>query len=189
MLGAMMGGGDGAMAGLDALGGEMPPEAIAAAGAELGAAFAVGPEDYIRQRYAAISLADAIRELVPDAEVTVVPGCGVLDSEPHDLGAAAAAAANADVVIAAIGGRGGWFFGATTEGEGSDSADIELPRMQCALLDALAATGTPVVGVLSTWGPLHGPNPSPSPRCPPWCTPTPAASRERVRLRRHCSES
>ena len=56
--------------------------------------------------------------------------------------------------IAAIGGRGGWFFGANTEGEGSDSADIELPRMQRALLDALAATGTPVVGVLSTGRPM-----------------------------------
>lgn len=154
MLGGMMSGADGAMAGLDALGGEMPPEAIAAVGAEFGAALAVGPEDYIRQRNGAISLADAIRELVPGAEVTVVPGCGVLDSEPHDIEAAAAAAADADVVIAAIGGRGGWFFGANTEGEGSDSADIELPRMQRALLDALAATGTPVVGVLSTGRPM-----------------------------------
>ncbi|MFJ6837854.1 beta-glucosidase [Streptomyces sp. NPDC091209] len=154
MLGAMMGGGDGAMAGLDALGGEVPPEAMAAAGAEFGPALAVGPEDYIRQRYNAISLAEAIRELAPDAEVTVVPGCGVLDSEPQDIDAAIAAAAVADVVIAAIGGRGGWFFGATTEGEGSDSADIELPRTQRALLDAVAATGTPVVGVLSTGRPM-----------------------------------
>ena len=154
MIGGMMSGGDGAMAGLDALGGEMPPEAIAAVAAEFGAALTVGPEDYIRQRYNVISLADAIRELVPDAEVTVVPGCGVLDSEPHDIDAAVAAAANADVVIAAIGGRGGWFFGANTEGEGSDSADIELPRMQRALLEAVAATGTPVVGVLSTGRPM-----------------------------------
>jgi len=154
MLGAMMGGGDGAMAGLDALGGEMPPEAMAAAGGELMPAFAVGPENYIRQHYGAVSLADAIRELVPDAEVTVAPGCGVLDSEPHDIDTAVTAAANADVVIAAIGGRGGWFFGATTEGEGSDSADIELPRTQRALLDAVAATGTPIVGVLSTGRPM-----------------------------------
>ena len=119
-----------------------------------GAAFAVSPEDYIRQHYGAISLAEAVRELVPDAEVTVVPGCGVLDSEPHDIDAAVAAAADADVVIAAFGGRGGWFFGATTEGEGSDSADIDLPRNQRDLLDAVAATGTPVVGVLSTGRPM-----------------------------------
>ncbi len=154
MLGAMMMGGDGNMAGLDAMGGEMPPEAMAAAGAEFGAAFAVSPEDYIRQHYGTISLAEAIRELAPDAEVTVAPGCGVLDSEPTDIESAVEAAAGADVVIAAFGGRGGWFFGATTEGEGSDSADIELPRNQRKLLKAVAATGTPVVGVLSTGRPM-----------------------------------
>ena len=154
MLGAMMGGGEGAMAGLEALGGELPPESVAAAGAEMREAFAVSPEEYIRHRYGAISLADAVRELVPDAEITVAPGCGVLDSEPHDIDAAVAAAANADVVIAAIGGRGAWFFGATTEGEGSDSADIELPSMQRALIDAVSATGTKVIGVLATGRPM-----------------------------------
>ncbi|WP_017935798.1 glycoside hydrolase family 3 N-terminal domain-containing protein [Nocardioides sp. Iso805N] len=154
MLGAMMGGGDGAMAGLDALGGEMPAEAAAAVGAEFAGALTVSSEDYIRQRYGAVSLADAIRDLVPDAQVTLARGCGVLDSEPHDLDEAVAAAADADVVITAVGGRGGWFFGATTEGEGSDSADIELPRIQRDLLAAVAATGTPVVGVLSTGRPM-----------------------------------
>ena len=154
MIGAMMMGGDGNMAGLDAMGGEFPPEAMAAAAAEFGSAFAVSPEDYIRQHYGSVSLAEAVRELVPDTEVTVVAGCGVLDSEPTDIAAAVEAARNADVVIAAFGGRGGWFFGATTEGEGSDSADIELPRNQRELLAAVAATGTKVVGVLSTGRPM-----------------------------------
>ncbi|HEY2557040.1 MAG TPA: glycoside hydrolase family 3 N-terminal domain-containing protein [Diaminobutyricibacter sp.] len=154
MLGAMMMGGDGNMAGLDAMGGEFPPEAMAAAGAEFGPAFAVSPEEYIRQHYGSITLAEAVRALVPDAEVTVVPGCGVLDSEPQDIDAAVTAASNADVVIAAFGGRGGWFFGANTEGEGSDSAEIDLPRNQRTLLAAVAATGTPVVGVLSTGRPM-----------------------------------
>ncbi|WP_292826707.1 glycoside hydrolase family 3 N-terminal domain-containing protein [Microbacterium sp.] len=154
MIGGMMAGGEGSMAGLDELGGEMPAEAMAAAGAEFGAAFAVSPEDYIRQHYGSISLVEAVRELVPDAEITVVTGCGVLDSEPSDIDAAVVAAAGADVVIAAFGGRGGWFFGATTEGEGSDSADLELPSTQRALLSAVAATGTPVVGVLSTGRPM-----------------------------------
>lgn len=154
MLGAMMMGGDGNMAGLDDMGAGMPPEAMAAAGAEFGEAFAVSPEEYIRQHYGTVSLAEAVRALAPDAEVTVVPGCGVLDSEPTDIAGAVEAAANADVVIAAFGGRGGWFFGATTEGEGSDSAEIELPRNQRELIAAVAATGTPVVGVLSTGRPM-----------------------------------
>ncbi|RZU65232.1 beta-glucosidase [Microterricola gilva] len=156
MLGAMMMGSDdeGAMAGLDGLGGEMPPEAMAAAGAEFGAAFAVSPEEYIRQHYGTISLAEAVRQLVPDAEVTVVSGCGVLDSEPHDIDAAVAASADADVVIAAFGGRGGFFGGPITEGEGVDTAAIDLPRTQRELIEAVAATGTPVVGVLSTGRPM-----------------------------------
>ena len=155
MIGGMMGGGEGGMAGIEGMGGgEMPAEAMAAAGAEFGAAFAVTPEDYIRQHYGSVTLAEAIRELVPDAEITVVPGCGVLDSEPSDIDAAVAAAAGADIVIAAFGGRGGWFFGATTEGEGSDSADLDLPRNQRALIEAVAATGTPVVGVVSTGRPM-----------------------------------
>jgi beta-glucosidase len=155
MLGGMMMGGDGgAMAGVDDFGMDMPPEAMAAAGAELGEAFAVTPEEYIRQHYGTISLAEAVRALVPDAEVTVVPGCGVLDEEPHDIDAAVAAAASADVVIAAFGGRGGWFVGANTEGEGSDTADIDLPMVQRALIESVAATGTPVIGVLSTGRPM-----------------------------------
>src|SRR6218665_3457494 len=98
-----MSGGDATMAGLDARGDLISPEVMAATAAEMGAVFAVTPEEYIRQHYGTVSLADAIRELVPNTEVTVVPGCGVLDVEPHDIGAAVTAAANADVVIAAIG--------------------------------------------------------------------------------------
>lgn len=151
MLGAMMSGDDSSMAGLDAM---MPPEALAAAGAEMAEAFALEPEEYVHQRYGALSLAEAIRELLPDAEITVVAGCGVLDSAPSDIPAAVAAAEGADVVIAAFGGRGGWFGGELTEGEGSDTADISLPSIQRELLDSVAATGTPVVGVLSTGRPL-----------------------------------
>ncbi|PDQ36378.1 MAG: beta-glucosidase [Candidatus Lumbricidophila eiseniae] len=154
MLAGMMSGGDGTMAGLDALGDVISPEVMAATAAEMGAVFAVTPEEYIRQHYGTVSLADAIRELVPNTEVTVVPGCGVLDVEPHDIGAAVTAAANADVVIAAIGGRGGWFSGTVTEGEGCDTADIALPSTQRALIDAIAATGVPLIGVLFTGRPM-----------------------------------
>ncbi len=154
MLGAMMCGGDGTMAGLDAsvanaARGDGGRRCRVRAGLR-GHARGLHPPALRHHQLCA----EAIRELVPDAEVTVAPGCGVLDSEPHDIEAAVEAAAGADVVIAAFGGRGGWFFGATTEGEGSDSADIELPRNQRALLKAVAATGTPVVGVLSTGRPM-----------------------------------
>ena len=154
MFGAMMGGGDTSMAGLDSVGELMPPEAMQAIGAEMAQAFALSPEDFLSEHYGALTLAEAVRELVPDAEVTVVSGCGVLDSEPEDIAAAVAAAADADVVIAAFGGRGGWFAGPFTEGEGTDTADIALPGVQRRLLDEVAATGTPVVGVLFTGRPI-----------------------------------
>lgn len=154
MLGAMLGGGDESMAGLDALGDMMPPEALAAAGAEMSEALSGDLEEYISEHYDALTLAEAIRALAPDAEVVVAPGCGVLDSEPSDLAAAVRAAEGADVVIAAIGGRAGWFSGDITEGEGSDTADIALPSIQRSLVDAVASTGVPVVGVLFTGRPL-----------------------------------
>jgi beta-xylosidase len=80
--------------------------------------------------------------------VTVTDGVGISPGDPADIGAAVAAARDADVVIAAIGGRGGWFGHRITEGEGTDIARIELPAGQVELVRAVAATGTPVVGVV-----------------------------------------
>ncbi|MBL7517765.1 glycoside hydrolase family 3 C-terminal domain-containing protein, partial [Frankia sp. CNm7] len=49
---------------------------------------------------------------------------------------------------------GGWFTANATEGEGSDTADIDLPANQVALVQAVAATGTPCVGVVLTGRPM-----------------------------------
>jgi beta-glucosidase len=96
----------------------------------------------------ALSLADAVRAQWPDAEVTVSEGVGISPDDPRDIAAAVAAARGADVAIAAIGGRGGWFGHRVTEGEGTDIARIELPAAQAGLVRAVAATGTPVIGVV-----------------------------------------
>ncbi|WP_210479454.1 glycoside hydrolase family 3 N-terminal domain-containing protein [Naasia sp. SYSU D00948] len=106
------------------------------------------PELAVREQYGARSLADAVRDAVPTARVTSVPGTGVMDSEPHDIDAAVAAADAADVVILALGGRSAAFSGRATEGEGSDSATLELPARQLELLDAVTSTGKPVIAVL-----------------------------------------
>src|SRR5207253_6246416 len=55
--------------------------------------------------------------------------------------------AEADVCIAVLGDRSG-LFGAGTSGEGCDAASLRLPGRQEELLEALLATGTPVVLVL-----------------------------------------
>lgn len=54
--------------------------------------------------------------------------------------------------VAVLGDRAG-LFGRGTSGEGCDAADLGLPGVQGDLLDALVATGVPVVLVLLTGRP------------------------------------
>lgn len=105
-------------------------------------------ESYVRERLGARSLAEAIAEHA--ANVVVEPGCALTKRlSPEHLERAVAAAADADVVILALGGASLWFNGERTEGEGSDSSDISLPAAQVELAEAVAATGTPTVAVLT----------------------------------------
>lgn len=136
-----------AMAGME-VGGEAPHEALVAIAGELGPVFSTDRRAYIETHYSAVSLVEAVRRLLPRAEVVAVAGTGVVPTEPIDIVAAVAAAKEADVVILAVGGRSAW-SGDRTEGEGSDTADIALPAQQVALIDAVCAVGKPTVTVLS----------------------------------------
>ncbi|MBB2946527.1 hypothetical protein FB565_006295 [Actinoplanes lutulentus] len=144
----------GAMPGTEHMAGDMPPEAISLLRQTIAGALGTPIDEYLRDNYGAQSLADAVRLAVPDAEVIVAAGCGVLDEEPADIAAAVTAASDADVVILALGGRAGWFTPRISEGEGCDTADIDLPANQVALVEAVAATGTPCVGVVCTGRPM-----------------------------------
>lgn len=144
-------GGDIAMAGVG-LGAPPPPEAKAAVGAELAPVFKTDRRDYLKSNYAAMSLAEAVRQLLPKAEVTAVAGTGLIPTQPTDIPAAVAAARNADVVILAIGGRSAW-SNERTEGESSDTANKDLPPQQVELINAVAALGKPTVAVISIGGP------------------------------------
>ncbi|MFE1313537.1 glycoside hydrolase family 3 N-terminal domain-containing protein [Streptomyces sp. NPDC058755] len=95
---------------------------------------------------------DALRAELPDAKVTFAEGCGVSDPDTAGFAEAVARAAEADVCVAVLGDRAG-LFGRGTSGEGCDVADLRLPGMQGELLDALLATGVPVVLVLLTGRP------------------------------------
>ncbi|MGC5167482.1 glycoside hydrolase family 3 N-terminal domain-containing protein [Luteimicrobium sp. DT211] len=86
------------------------------------------------------------------AEVSVHAGCGVTDPSREGFAAAIDAARDADVCVAVVGDRAG-LFGRGTSGEGCDAEDLRLPGVQAELLDALLATGTPVVVVLLTGRP------------------------------------
>jgi beta-xylosidase len=95
---------------------------------------------------------DALRTELPDAKVTFTEGCGVSDPDPAGFEEAVARTAEADVCVAVLGDRAG-LFGRGTSGEGCDVADLRLPGVQGDLLDALVATGVPVVLVLLTGRP------------------------------------
>ncbi|MFF0888270.1 glycoside hydrolase family 3 N-terminal domain-containing protein [Streptomyces sp. NPDC003456] len=90
---------------------------------------------------------EALRAELPDAKVTFAQGCDVSDPDPSGFEEAVARTAEADVCVAVLGDRAG-LFGRGTSGEGCDATDLALPGAQGDLLDALLATGVPVVLVL-----------------------------------------
>ena len=87
-----------------------------------------------------ISMLDGIRKLVPQAEVTFDAG--------KDVPVAVTAAKAADAVVMALGEWQG------ISGEGFDRSSLDLPGDQEQLLEAVAATGKPVVLVLENGRPL-----------------------------------
>ena len=93
----------------------------------------------------------AAREL-PDAQITLARGCDVEDLDTSGFAAAVETAADADVAIVVVGDRAG-LFGRGTVGEGNDVESLELPGCSAELVEAVVATGTPVVVVLLTGRP------------------------------------
>ena len=87
-----------------------------------------------------INLLDGIRALVPQANVTFDAG--------KEIPAAVAQAKDADVVILGLGEWQG------ISGEGFDRSNLDLPGNQEQLLEAVVATGKPVVLVLENGRPL-----------------------------------
>jgi beta-xylosidase len=94
----------------------------------------------------------ALAAELPGATLRHVPGCAVDGDDTSGIAEAVAAAAGADVCVAVLGDRAG-LFGRGTSGEGCDAEDLALPGVQAQLLDALLATGKPVIAVLLTGRP------------------------------------
>ncbi len=117
---------------------------------------------------AGVSLLAGLRRTF--GEVAFEPGCGLAEPVDGGLERAAEAARAADVVVLALGSSGERAYdddfaanGAAeltgrraraTTGEGYDVAEVELPAPQRALVDAVAATGTPTVAVVVSGRPL-----------------------------------
>lgn len=73
-------------------------------------------------------------------------GCKIIGNDTSGFAQALDAANNSDVIIAAMGGNCGWVN--VTGGEGKDRSSLDLPGVQQQLLEALCATGKPVVLIL-----------------------------------------
>lgn len=87
-----------------------------------------------------VSLLEGIQAEVPDATVTF--------DEGKDISAAVSIAQRADVVVL---GMGEW---QGVEGEGFDRTNLDLPGNQEPLMEAIVATGKPIVLVLENGRPL-----------------------------------
>ena len=99
------------------------------------------------------TILEAIQSAVSDATaVQYAKGCGILSDDTGGFDEAVEIAKNADVAIVIAGDQSGLGKGSTV-GESIDSATLNLPGVQQALLDAIHATGTPVVLVCVTGRP------------------------------------
>lgn len=100
-----------------------------------------------------ISVVEAIRRAVPSTtQVHYAKGCDVNASSTEGFAAAVEAARQAEVAVVVVGDKAG-LTPACTSGEFRDSARLTLPGVQSALVDAIVATGTPVVLLLVTGRP------------------------------------
>ncbi len=89
----------------------------------------------------------AIRAELDGIEVTHARGCAVMGEDRSGFDEAVSAARGADVCVALVGDLAG-LFGHGSSGEGCDAEDLRFPGVQADLLEALLATGTPVVVVV-----------------------------------------
>ena len=91
---------------------------------------------------------DGFRHYVQGNLLNCVPGCSVSGDDPLDISAAVAAAQDSDIVVLVIGESAGM------SGEAHSRAHLGLPGRQQELVNALAATGKPLVTVLMCGRPL-----------------------------------
>lgn len=96
-----------------------------------------------------VTFLDGIRQRASE-ETTVLhePGCQIASEDRSGFPAAIAAAAGADLAVVVVGDQAG-VNGFGSVGEGLDSTSCALPGVQHALVEQIAATGTPTVVVLS----------------------------------------
>lgn len=96
-----------------------------------------------------VTFLDGIRARVSaDTTILYEPGCLIESEDRSGIAAAVEAAHQADVAVLVVGDQAG-INGLGNVGEGLDSTRLELPGVQRELVEAVVATGTPTVVILS----------------------------------------
>ncbi|MGW0838796.1 glycoside hydrolase family 3 N-terminal domain-containing protein [Streptomyces sp. NPDC002787] len=100
----------------------------------------------------AVSLRTALAAELPDVEWEFMAGCPIREEDRSGIPAAARASAAADLTVLVVGDKPG-MFGIGTSGEGCDVEDLRLPGVQEELVEAVLATGRPIVLVVNSGRP------------------------------------
>ncbi len=107
------------------------------------------PESGKQPREKTVTVLDGIRAIAPSGStIRFEPGCSIVNNDLSGIPAAVSAAQESDVIVAAVGDHLDFI------GECKSTATLELQGGQIALLDALAATGKPLILVLVNSKPL-----------------------------------
>ncbi len=107
------------------------------------------PESGKQPREKTVTVLDGIRAIAPSGStIRFEPGCSIVNNDLSGIPAAVSAANESDVIVAAVGDHLDFI------GECKSTATLELQGGQIALLDALAATGKPLILVLVNSKPL-----------------------------------
>ncbi len=114
----------------------------------LGEAVNLGGYSTGKPKFYVNAVAGIQAELGAGASVTFQPGCTVLGGSQEQMQAAVAAAHEADVVIAVVGHT------RAQVGENHDRDSLDLPGRQEQLVEAMQATGKPLVVVLNNGAPF-----------------------------------
>jgi beta-glucosidase len=96
----------------------------------------------------AVTPLEGIKAHAGSVSVVFEKGCGIADTATAGFAGAVAAAKQADVAVLVLGEAG------DMSGEAASRANIDLPGVQQQLLEAVHATGTPIVLVLMNGRPL-----------------------------------
>ncbi len=111
-------------------------------------------EAMTRENYAMPSILESIRLLAgKSTKVTHARGCAVQGKDRSGFEEAVAVAKQAEVAVLVLGGKSGLDYTCTC-GETRDISSLALPGMQQELMEAVHATGTPVVLVVVSGRPL-----------------------------------